>query len=1002
MSKQPLFTVTADWHLHDWGEFNTPPMTEHISPRLKMQLDRLVNWIAGCGLGVLDLRPTAIVLGDVVHRRSPMIAHEVASGLSTMRNAMRNSFQRIIVLAGNHDFPEDKATPLSAVNHLRDTNIATLNFPESLPKEGLAFLPWGKYTPEELRAKVEELHEGLALNCPRKILFTHFPTKEAISENGKSGFGKYSVQDFLPDKWDLIISGDIHKHQKIGKNFWYVGAPYQLTRGDMGDSKKGYLVIYDDLSVEHKTLSSPSMEHVSVLVDSPKFSFLTMNPHDLPTIYVKRGTADYDEVVKKAKEFFVLPPVVTWADLGPSKKAKIKALPKDTEPHNPVSVLNAYLSTRYTGALDRELLFEYGKSILEKTGASRDKYAGPVYLERIVAKNFMAYRELDAPLEGQGIVLVDGRNDDAHEVFRANAVGKSTLMEAIYFGLYGKTLRGLRDSEIPNQESGEDWFSTEIVLRTSRHRIRILRTRNDPKIGSGVTLFLDDVPFHSEGRKRDESTEAQIDAEIGISSRLFRSAVLFGQNVQSLFAAGTDKDRKEILSELTPIDAYIEGEVLADEQQASLASDIGKWRMRLEAVRSLASEQESSLVQAMEEEAKGKLAREERLDSLRERAQVLHAEIEALNERIFLLPPCPMPSPAAVPDDSKLLELRQRESSLSINRGNVMGKEELLRKQKAQWAALALEGRCHICGGAITQEKHDHAMAPVAQELVDALKFLAKADPEIAEVRALIALELSKMKQFRDAENARYSKDWEAYTNWQREDKELSMALKGAQKDLVTTQGTIKEIEENNEPLKHVIERLKSELEALGNEEDELLSQIAKSDAQMPYLNTIKTLFGKQGLRTFVFDFYSDDIEKEANRALEVLTDGILSLSLGAKRGATTIKESIGFSVHNRQGSDKYAGFSGAERRLVDLALLWALFMMLNRVNILSTDEALDVLDEAAAPRTFELLRMAAEAKNCTVFCITHRADIKPLCENVWTVVKSGQSARILLGREAL
>ena len=86
---------------------------------------------------------------------------------------------------------------------------------------------------------------------------------------------------------------------------------------------------------------------------------------------------------------------------------------------------------------------------------------------------------------------------------------------------------------------------------------------------------------------------------------------------------------------------------------------------------------------------------------------------------------------------------------------------------------------------------------------------------------------------------------------------------------------------------------------------------------------------------------------------------------------------------------------------MVDLGLLWALFSMLNRVNILVEDEALDVLDDAAAPRTFELLRQAANQKGCTVFCITHRADIKPLCENVWTVVMSGQSARVLQGNEA-
>ena len=194
-----------------------------------------------------------------------------------------------------------------------------------------------------------------------------------------------------------------------------------------------------------------------------------------------------------------------------------------------------------------------------------------------------------------------------------------------------------------------------------------------------------------------------------------------------------------------------------------------------------------------------------------------------------------------------------------------------------------------------------------------------------------------------------------------------------------------------------MIEILKMEIWELSVRIEEQSLAMAEMESEIPYWETSKTLFGKQGLRTFVFDCYSEEIEKQANDALDILSDGIFRVEMGAKKGITTIKESFGLTVFKRGKEVPYLSLSGAERRFIDLSLMWALFTMLGRVNLLVEDEVFDVLDASAAPRVLDLLKKASDERNCTVFCITHKIDIKPLCENVWTVVMSGSSARILL-----
>ena len=75
-------------------------------------------------------------------------------------------------------------------------------------------------------------------------------------------------------------------------------------------------------------------------------------------------------------------------------------------------------------------------------------------LKRVVANNIVSFRELDMDIE-QGVAsLIFGQNLD-NENQKANGSGKSSLIEAISFGITGETLRKVKAEEIINDSAEE-------------------------------------------------------------------------------------------------------------------------------------------------------------------------------------------------------------------------------------------------------------------------------------------------------------------------------------------------------------------------------------------------------------------------------------------------------------------------------------------------------------------------------------------------------------------
>jgi exonuclease SbcC len=173
-------------------------------------------------------------------------------------------------------------------------------------------------------------------------------------------------------------------------------------------------------------------------------------------------------------------------------------------------------------------------------------------------RNFLAVG--DEPVEiifttVGGITLIKGNNQDVSGK-SSNGSGKSTIIEAIFFGLTGSTLRKLNlEGILHNKKSGE------CVVEIEFDNVKIVRTIS-PKGKGGCKLDVDGVPVTTASIKE---TNKLVDEYVGLNFETLSNILIFGQhNIVSFLEAG-EGEKREIIENLMNLREYNQYEENAKE-----------------------------------------------------------------------------------------------------------------------------------------------------------------------------------------------------------------------------------------------------------------------------------------------------------------------------------------------------------------------------------------------------------------------------------------------------
>lgn len=184
---------------------------------------------------------------------------------------------------------------------------------------------------------------------------------------------------------------------------------------------------------------------------------------------------------------------------------------------------------------------------------------------RIKGENILSYQYIEFDFRNRGLTSITGVNED-NPMFSSNGVGKTTILEALKWGVYGDSSKGESADGIVNKRIGKDcWLEVEFG------KFLIKRYRKHSK-------FKNDLQFYIDGKdqtgKSNKETQAKIEQEIGLNETSFLYSIYFAQNQINNFASANDSKQKEIIENILGLNTLTHAQEWCKDQIKSISGGL--------------------------------------------------------------------------------------------------------------------------------------------------------------------------------------------------------------------------------------------------------------------------------------------------------------------------------------------------------------------------------------------------------------------------------------------
>ena len=626
-------------------------------------------------------------------------------------------------------------------------------------------------------------------------------------------------------------------------------------------------------------------------------------------------------------------------------------------------------------------------------------------------ENFMAVGKESLSLDNRGLILIQGENkDDTSQ--NSNGAGKSTIVDALCWALYGQTARGESGDSIVNRTAGKN-CCVSITVADGSDEYEIKRHRKYTKKKNVLEVIKNGKEDLTKGT--DKLTQELVTQIMGCSYDVFRSSVYAGQDAQIDLPAMTDKFLKQVVEEAAGIDRLQNAHELAKKKLADKTKAFDAIERDRFAEEMTVSESDFHLEQAEKKVKEAEEKREEevkkfefRIESKKKKAAALIKEIKAVDHVALQAEYDTIANRVADESWTKkrdALRTMERDADKAVsNKRHELNalKAELAKAKSKITNSEALVGTpCDECGKPHTAEDMKDVIAAAKKQIAEQLpkakamtvevEMLSKALQEKTD--ALSAHESSvtvtdEEKARRDALKAQldsYQKSLADAKQIKRDIEEDINALEAAKTAKNEHEDTLKAIKERVAKAKENMSELQTKL-------DELTKGIRVAEG-------VVEVYSNTGVRAHILDTVTPYLNARTADYLSQLSDGNLE-AIWTTLSSTSkgeLREKFNITVTSKTGGDKYNLLSGAEKRKVRLATNMALQDLVSSraskpLDLYIGDEIDHALDVSGLERLMALLEAKAKTQG-TVLVVSHN-ELSDWIRDSLTIVKEGGYSR--------
>ena len=555
-----------------------------------------------------------------------------------------------------------------------------------------------------------------------------------------------------------------------------------------------------------------------------------------------------------------------------------------------------------------------------------------ILFERIRWKNFLS--------TGNHFTEVNFTKTENTLIIGNNGAGKSTILDALTFVLFGKSFRNINKPQLVNSINEKDCL-VEIEFKISSSEFKIRR---------GIKPAIFEIYKNGELFNQDASSSEQQkwfeQSVLKMNFKSFTQIVILGSSNFVPFMQLSAANRREVIEDLLDIKIFSSMTNIVKEKIRAVRDDVRTLTLKKESLQDKVRMQ-NDFIQEIESRSK------EDITTKKGSITTLMEEVSEYMEQ-----------------NSKTqttIESRTKEQEKVIGAADKLSKLNTLKGQITQKVTTITEEHkffnentvCPTCHQDIEEDFRVNRISDVqnrAKELKDGyvkLEETIKFEKERERQFNVLSKEITKLTHGISQNNTR----------------------------IASHQRRIQDLESEIQRITDQLQNSSTEYEKLTKFQEDLEksdTDLSEKKETIAYYDFTQSLLKDSGVKSKIIQKYLPLINKQVNRYLQMM-DFYINFTLDEE-----FNESIESPIHE---NFSYTSFSEGERQRIDLALLFtwrevAKFKNSTNTNLLIMDEIFDSsLDGFGVEEFLKIVKYVIEDSN--TFIISHKTDLHDKFDNV-------------------
>lgn len=641
----------------------------------------------------------------------------------------------------------------------------------------------------------------------------------------------------------------------------------------------------------------------------------------------------------------------------------------------------------------------------------------------IKIQNFFSFgpEEQSLDLSTPGVYLITGRNfyNNKDDEFSSNGSGKSSLIEAISFALFGKVTKDVNLPEIVNEQTGKN-CKVELTFELNGNDYIVQRFRAHEKEYDRVYFYKGSIDKENSIAKANiKDTQEEIEKLIKFNFKSFINAVMMSQENISGFLQSdiSSAKRKEIIENILQLNNITKYHWIAQQKRKLAKKEYEFLTREKENNENLVESVKNSVEEYLNSCKRQKKENEKEIEKLQERLEKISnidideernklQEAERLSNNIESM----MTSYRHKMDEIKNIknEVESIESSQleykSFMKSYVKENKKLEKEVENYTKKLGTlkeeiseaeenPETCPVCKGEINKHDHTYWLQQRKEEVETIESEIEYKNNVIEENKEKIQGWMDKVKELEKNKkdvNRRVDEEKENASQIKEEYESIEIPETMSEDELTKLYNERANIETKIEEKKdkefvdeNYLNNLKKQIKNYKKQLSETEDKIKDSEKRFVILRWWENALSskKKSMKTWCINNIIGYFNAKIKYYVDRFFNGDVELTLDNDLNETILAG----------GSERTFGqFSGGEKRRLNLAVLFALNSLIKanvstKINIMFLDEVLSShLDEKGISTVLELLEELKDKKN-SVYLIDHKENFKdyPSFENI-------------------